>query len=90
MTDELHQFLLAQFQAIRADIGTLAGNIVGLRRDVEIMREEISRHSNRIESLAHVVGNIRLDIKALAIAFDAHGVRLDRIEKHSGLDESQH
>lgn len=92
MTDELHQFMLAQFQAIRADVSTLAAGIVGLRRDVEIVREELSRHSNRIESLAHAVGNVRHDMKAMAIAFDGDSIRtrLDRIEKHLGLGEIQH
>jgi hypothetical protein len=52
MKDELHQFMLAQSQAIRADVATLAASIVDLRRDVEVIREELSPHSNRIETLA--------------------------------------
>jgi len=99
MTDELHQFILAQFQAMRADNGairsdvaTLTASIVGLRRDVELVREELNRQSGRIESLAHAVGSVRHDMKAMAIAFDGESIRarLDRIEKHLGLDESQH
>ena len=99
MIDELHEFILAQFQAMRADnatirrdVATLAASGVGLRRDVEIVREELSRYSNRIESLAHTVGNVRHDMKAMVIAFDGESIRgrLAQIEQHLGLNESQH
>jgi hypothetical protein len=81
MNNKPSDIVLEQLRAIRAEqaetsakIGTLAQAVVGLQRDSQDIKKELSTLSQ--------------NSGILAIAVDEHTHRLDRIEKRLGLVEA--
>jgi chromosome segregation ATPase len=97
MAENPENIILHHLQAIREElaltnkkIGTLADGQVGMRHDIQSLKRDIQNLKTEMNDLKMEVHALRADLQTLAIAFDGHSERLDRIEHRLGLMDSTH